>query len=272
MEVHLEDRSIEESTVTETAAHAPGTPIWVDLGSPDIEASKAFYGTLFGWDAFTIPDPQAGGYTMLSKNGKLVAGLGPLFNQDQPSAWSTYIAADDAAATAEAVRKAGGQVVMGPIDVMGAGHMAVFTDPAGAFISIWQSGEHKGAELFNEPGSICWSELATRDMGAAKDFYSQVFGWGHETNPMDGGEPYTVWKVGDRMIAGGTEMNGNYPEGVPPHWLTYFAIDDVDQGVRKVEQLGGRVIVPAMEIDPGRFSVVTDPHGAAFGIIQLRGA
>lgn len=254
----------------EEAVYAPGTPMWVDLASPDLEASKAFYGALFGWEAQVSPDPQAGGYTIFLRNGKQVAGLGPIFNPNQPPAWSTYVATDDADATAQAVREAGGQVIMEPFDVLDAGRMAVFTDPTGAFISVWQPGAHKGAELVNEPYSFCWNELATRDIGAAKAFYGKVFGWGSETNANPAGGSYTEWKLDGKSIGGGMEMTDQMPANVPPNWLVYFTVEDCDASVTKAQELGATVIVPPIDIEPGRFSVLSDPQGAAFAIISMK--
>ena len=95
----------------QVALHAPGTPSWVDLASPNLDASRKFYSALFGWKAEVTDDPAAQGYTMFLKNGKQVAGLGGLQMPEQPSAWSTYVATEDADKTAKAVQEAGGKVV-----------------------------------------------------------------------------------------------------------------------------------------------------------------
>ena len=84
--------------------YAPGTPMWVDVSSPDMDRSRAFYSGLFGWDAQVVPDPQAGGYTMFFRDGKMVGAAGPTFSPDQHPAWSTYVCTADADATAQAVK------------------------------------------------------------------------------------------------------------------------------------------------------------------------
>src|SRR5438105_9117762 len=99
-----------------------------------------------------------------------------------PRSWTTYFATTDAGAAANAVKDAGGQVVMEPFDVMDAGRMAGFMDPSGAFVCVWQPGQHKGAELANEPGSFTWNELHTRDLTGAKEFYPKAFGFGVKEN------------------------------------------------------------------------------------------
>jgi predicted enzyme related to lactoylglutathione lyase len=249
--------------------YAAGTPSWVDLGSPDLEASKKFYGELFGWTAHVSPEPEAGGYTMFMLGDKAVAGAGPLMNPDQPPAWSTYVSTDNADATAEKVKQAGGQVLVAPMDVMDMGRFAVFMDPGGAAISIWQPKSYQGAELVNAPGAFCWNELATRDIEGAKRFYQAVFGWGAKSQSGGPSGSYTEWQLGGKSIAGAIEMGSNFPVQVPPNWLTYFAVDDVDATARKAQQLGGKAVMPAMDSPAGRFGVLQDPHGAAFAVIKL---
>ncbi len=253
--------------MVEMTEYAPGTPIWVDVSTPDMEATKAFYGGLFGWEGVT--NEEMGGYTNFTLGGKMVCGGAPTMTPDQHPAWSTYVAVVDADATAKAVQASGGQVAMEPMSVMHLGRMAIFQDPTGAYFGIWQPGAHKGAQLANEPGSFSWNELQTRDIDAAKGFYTKVFPWTAETHG-EGEFAYTEWKVDGRSIAGGLQMGANFPAEVPPNWQTYFAVADCDATVTKVQELGGKVLMPGMDIDQGRFAVVSDPHGAVFAVIQLK--
>ncbi len=248
-------------------AYAPGTPIWVDLASSDLAGAKAFYTELFGWDAQEGP-PEAGGYTFFLKDGKLVAAVGPIMNPGQPTAWNTYIKTADADATAQAVRDAGGQVLMGPMQVMGEGRMAVFMDPAGAAISVWEPHRMQGAELFNAPGAVCWNELNTRDTAAARGFYPRVFGWGVEANPIGEAGEYIQWQVDGRSVAGGMTMAAQVPAEVPSFWLTYFAVDDCDAAVARAQELGGQVNMPPMDMAMGRFAVLSDPQGGVVAVFE----
>src|SRR5512139_4298353 len=163
--------------MAERSRYEPGIPSWVDLSSQDPKAAAAFYEHLFGWAADWDPRPEAGGYGQFRLRGKAVAGIGPTFGEGMPSVWNTYIATEDAAATAARVRDAGGLVIMEPMQIFDAGTMAVFQDPTGGFFSAWQADQHIGAELVNESGTLCWNELASRDLEAAKAFYPAVFGW-----------------------------------------------------------------------------------------------
>jgi predicted enzyme related to lactoylglutathione lyase len=254
--------------MVEMTAYEPGTPSWVDLSSPDPEASRAFYGALFGWEAQIAEDPAAGGYTMFSLRGKSVAGLGPLMNEGQPPAWTTYVSVENADATIAKVKDSGGMVFVEPMDVLDVGRMAIFADPTGAVIAIWQPRAHIGAGLVNEPGAFCWNELATRDIETAKKFYDAVFGWGGDTNTF-GPSTYTEWKVGERTAGGMMEMGENLPPQVPAHWLVYFAVVDCDATVDKAKQLGAAEVVPPTDIPPGRFAVLSDPQEAMLAVIKM---
>ncbi|TMD93718.1 MAG: VOC family protein [Chloroflexi bacterium] len=257
--------------MSEATSHAPGIPSWVDLGTPDAQAAVGFYSALFGWEGDTIPD--AGGYTIMRLHGKPVVGISPPppGQPARPPAWMTYVSTADADATTAKVRAAGGAVLFEPMQVMTAGRMAVFMDPAGAAFSVWQPGDHVGAELVNEPGALCWNELQTRDIDGSKTFYRAVFGWGSETH--GGPIAYTEWKQDGRSIGGMMSMDvAGVPKEVPPHWLAYLGAADCDAASEKATQLGGRVIVPPMDIQDGlRFSVVADPQGAVFGILRTAG-
>jgi uncharacterized protein len=251
----------------ERSSYAAGTPSWVDIGT-DVEGAKKFYGSLFGWTTQDAgPPEETGGYGFFLKNGKVVAGYGPQMNPGPPF-WTTYISVDDADATAKKVEAAGGTVVMAPMDVMAAGRMAVFQDPQGAFISAWQPGEHKGAQLANEPGAFCWNELNTRDVAGSSAFYEKAFGWKAVTQ-TDGPMPYTEFRLGDTTIAGMMDMPPMVPAEVPPHWLVYFAVDDTDATVKQTEKAGGAVRMPPMDIPVGRFAVLADPQGATFAVIRM---
>ena len=253
----------------ERSGYEPGTPGWVDIGT-DVEAAKQFYGELLGWSTQDAgPIDQTGGYGFFLKDGKLVAGYGPQ-QAPGPPFWTTYIIVSDADDVAKRVEQAGGTVVMAAMDVMTAGRMAVFQDPQGAYISVWQPGEHQGAQLVNEPGSLSWNELQTRDPEGSKAFYASVFGWEEQTH-TEGPMPYTEFKVDGASIAGMLPMPPMIPKEVPPHWLVYFAVDDTDATVMKAAELGGTVRMPPMDVPVGRFSVLADPQGATFAVIKLAG-
>jgi predicted enzyme related to lactoylglutathione lyase len=250
-------------------AAGAGVPGWVDLGSPDLEATKRFYGQLFGWEPQVSPDDQFGGYTIFTRDGLSVAGAGPLMSPEQPVAWCTYVIVTSADDTAARVEAAGGQVIAPPFDVADQGRMAIFLDTGGAAIGVWQPGVMKGAELFNAPGALTWDELVTRDVDAARAFYPSVFGWTtQDCRRDDGSVSYTQWLTEGRPIGGMMSMGGEFPPDVPAHWAAYFGVESCDDAMALVRRLGGAVLGAAVDIPQGRFAIVADPHGATFKIFQ----
>jgi hypothetical protein len=248
-------------------SYEPGTPAWVDLGSPDPAAAAGFYSGLFGWEV-TDQGSEAGGYRMAFLGGRPVAGLGPQQQTDIPPYWTTYFSVPDADAVTKVVRDAGGQVFLEPMDVLDAGRMAVFADPTGAPFSVWQPRAHIGAGRVNEPGAMCWNELVTRDPATAKAFYPAVLGWSAADREIEGVN-YTEWKLGELTVAGMLPMDDHWPAETSAHWMVYFAVEDTDRTAARTGELGGTVLVPPTDIPPGRFAVLRDPHGAVFSIIAL---
>jgi hypothetical protein len=246
-----------------------GIPSWVDMGSPDLPKARAFYAGLLGWETSEGP-PEAGGYTVALLRGKSVAGLGPQMNPEAPPSWLTYVNVDSVDDTVAKVTANGGTVMAPPMDVMDVGRVAVFADPQGAVIGLWQPGTHLGAELVNEPGTLCWNELITSDLDGAKAFYKAVFGWGAtDQGPPEGAPAYVEWKLGDRSIGGMMPKSPEMPAEMPPMWGVYFAVADVDASVAKAQELGGALFMGPMDIEPGRFAVLADDQGVMFNIITM---
>ncbi|MGB8360903.1 MAG: VOC family protein [Acidimicrobiia bacterium] len=242
-----------------------GVPCWVDLSTTDVEAALAFYATLFGW-RFEERETDSMPYWMAYQRDLTAAGLGPAQEGQQFSAWSTYFAVDDADATTSKIEAAGGQVVMGPVDVADAGRVAIATDPTGAVFGIWQSGTNKGAAIVNEHGSLNWNELQTTDIDRAVAFYEAVLGHTHRVTEGAAG-PYILLSVGDREVAG---VMAPPDPGIPNNWGVYFAVANAKAARDTAQDAGGSAITDTMEIpEVGTFVVLADPAGAVFTVIQL---
>jgi hypothetical protein len=254
----------------------PGTPCWVDLGTADVAGSTAFYTKLFGWTADSVTD-DAGNhiYTMLSKDGRYVAGLGgqPPGTEGMPPLWSTYICVADAAEACQLIEKAGGQVLMPTMQVFDSGHMAVAIDPTGAAFRLWQPLEHKGAGVVNEPDTYAWNELTSSDPERAKQFYAEVFGWTYEVMPM-GGHGYAVVQGGDSGgLAGIMGRPEELPAHVPDSWSVYFQVADIAAKFAAVQEQGGQVCfgpqtIPGMGLTIGG---LMHPTGGMFCLMQPPG-
>jgi hypothetical protein len=150
--------------------------------------------------------------------------------------------------------------------------MAVVADPSGAVFSVWQPLNHPGAGLVNEPGTYAWSELVATDVEGALSFYPAVFGWGAHKLPPTGELQYVEWQLGDRSVGGMLPKPPSLPADVPAFWAVYFAVEDADATVETVVRLGGQIVQPPTDIEPGRFAVVTDPAGAMFNVMAMREA
>lgn len=254
----------------ERSGYAPGTFSWVDLATTNPAGAKAFYARLFGWQAEDLPTGDGGTYTMLRRDGAVVAGLSELRPEQRaqgvPPHWTCYVTVADADATAERARELGGTVLAPPFDVLDSGRMAILADPQGAALAVWQAREHHGAAVVNEPGALTWNDLLTSDPQAAAPFYEALFGW--EVEGVGEGVPY--WTIRNRGAANGGIMampEEQLAAGVPPVWNAYFAVADLDATVAAVRDGGGRLLVAPVEVPAGRFAVVADPEGAVFSLI-----
>jgi predicted enzyme related to lactoylglutathione lyase len=257
--------------MTEVSRHEPGSFCWAELATTDDASAKKFYTTLFGWGFEDSPAGPDMIYTTLKKGDKRAGALYKL-GPDQkgvPPHWNTYVSVASTDQTAGKAKELGGKVLMEPFDVMDFGRMAIVEDRQGAIISLWEAKTHIGAEIVNEPGTLCWAELDTTDMGSAEKFYTALFGWGVKRGGEAANEtPYTEWQRGGNSIGGMMTIPTEWGQ-VPPNWLVYFMVSDVDATAKKAGQLGGQSIVPPTDIPKaGRFSVVQDPQGAVFAVFK----
>jgi hypothetical protein len=252
---------------TFTHAKPAGTPTWVDLMAPDIEAARSFYHALFGWE-YDIGGPEYGGYTTARAGARTAAGMSapPPDMPPMPSAWSLYFATDNIEADiARAVEL--GATVLFPTMVVGTfGSMAALVDPTGAPFSFWQAGSHIGAEVINEPGAPAWYELYSPDVKRSREFYSALLG--AAADPMPGGPEYYVLKHGEDQLAGIMQIDPAWG-AFPPQWSTYFGVADADAAVATITSNGGKVM-SAIEPTPfGRIAAVADNAGAMFKIVEV---
>ena len=122
-------------------------------------------------------------------------------------------------------------------------------------------------------GTIAWHELNTSHVDKNRAHYETVYGWVWEAAPMPGGGTYYVAKLGDDMIAGMFDVEGDpHTAGMPDHWVIYLAVDDCDTTAAAIPEAGGKVMRPPFDVPGvGRFAIVQDAGGATFGIMQDAG-
>jgi predicted enzyme related to lactoylglutathione lyase len=257
---------------TRDEAWPAGTPNWVDLSADDPNAAAEFYSQLLGWTVDAAPD-DAQGYRIATQDGRPAAGIGPKPMPEMPSNWATYIATDDADKTAEAIKAAGGSLHMEPFDVETStgnhGRMFFGTAPDESTFGVWQAGDHIGANIVNEAGTLSWNELHSRDLDSAKKFYGDVFGYSFDDMSSDDFTYFIFKRSSDNEGVGGMGTADMLPEGVPSVWLTWFSVDSCDDSVAKVKELGGTVRMEPNDSPFGRMAVVEGAQGEVFGVIGL---
>jgi uncharacterized protein len=273
--------------MSERGKYPAGVPCWVETLQPDLQSALAFYGRLFGWQ-FDGPGPMPGGrgqYFVARVNGRDVAGVGSLPALGGPAlaSWNTYVRVDNADAVVARAKAAGGGLLVGPLDALPAGRLAVLSDPAGAVISVWEARGREGAQLVNEPGCWAMSSLHTSDPDGARAFYRSVFGWRPESSGL-GETALTLWRLpgyvgGDERQTTPRDVvavmaptaSADATAAVPAHWNVNFMVDDAAATVERAASLEG-TLVAALQDTPGfRSAALADPQGAVFSVSQPTG-
>jgi predicted enzyme related to lactoylglutathione lyase len=252
------------------STYAPGSFCWIDLASSNVEGSRDFYKRLFGWDASDRAYGPGGRYWAFTAEGQSVAGLFPLSDHDRetgrPPGWSTYIASDAVAETAQRAQALGGTILAGPeIAGEGAGEFARIVDPKGAIFVLWKSGARGGAERYGDLNSVCWFELQTPDAAVSERFYTSLFGWSTKT----GFNAYTEWVHQDRATGGLVPVAAASPVD-PAHWLPYIRVANADATITSAQLLHATVVTPVHRIEGvGLVATLRDPQGARLSIVEF---
>ena len=250
--------------MSERDGFEPGVPCWVDIWQDDAGPATDFYGALMGWEI-----ARGESYSMGRVRGRDAAGFGSPAPAGAPAQWTTYVWVDSADDTAAAVSAAGGSVVTEPFDALDGGRIAIVADPAGAAFGVWQPGEHKGAQVVNEPSAWAMSLLHSPDPQAANAFYDAVFGW--ETEAFG---PATMYRLpgfvgGEPAQPVPRDVVAVMVEGEQARWTPDFWVADAEAAAARAEELGGSVLSPVEPQPPGKSAVLADPAGAPFSISQV---
>ena len=257
--------------MTHIDKHAAGSFCWIELATTDQKAAKNFYSALFGWSPQDSPMGPDDFYTIFKLDGR-DAAAGYTLRPDQRAQGVSphrglYIAVNNADHAADTAKQLGGTVLAPAFDVMEFGRMAVIQDPTGAHFCVWQAMKNTGLGIAGVAGTLCWGDLSTPDPKRAGDFYSGLFGWGLMRDEKDP-SGYLHIKNGEHFI-GGIPPAAHRQPGVPPHWLAYFQVDDVDAIAGKAKQMGANLCLAPMTMEGvGRMAVIADPQGAAFAIFK----
>jgi len=261
--------------VADFTSHKPGTFSWPELATSDQKAGVAFYRALFGWDVNEQPIGPTEVYSMFQMRGKAVgAASTQQANEKQmgvPPHWNSYVTVANVDESAKKAASLGGKVLMAPFDVMDAGRMAVLQDPTGAVFEIWQANRSIGAQILNEAGALCWTELTTSDTKAAEAFYTALFGWAPKHSGADSPMEYTEFSIDGIPSIGMMPKPKEMPAHIPSYWMPYFQVASCDSSTAKATELGGRVMIGPHDIpNTGRFTIVSDPQGAMFAVFEFK--
>jgi len=262
-----------------------GVTCWIDTEQPDLQAASRFYSGLFGWKLTDAAPPGAPGpYRIATLGGQDVGALAA--TSAGAAAWNTYVAVDDADATAAAVTAAGGTVVSAPLDAVPGGRTATCTDPAGAGFRLWQARTRPGAQVANTPGAWNFSDLHTPDRDAAMAFYTPLFGWRAADLGQGAGTMIQVPGYGDHLAAtvdpGIHERQASAPPGFADvigglvitgpdevaHWRVTFTVADRDDSAATAERLGATIVTSSDDLWT-KNALVRDPQGAEFTVSQF---
>ena len=257
--------------MTKIARYPQGQISWIELASADPAGSSAFYHALLGWQGESMRGPS-GPYTRFFSQGAPVAGMTGLSPDAswQRASWSCYFSVDDAAATVEAATKLGAKVVMAATQVGAAGRMAILSDPQGVRFSLWQAQEHLGSAIINEPGSMCWHVCATPNAQGAIEFYKGLFGL--IPSPPNANVPgYHELRNSERPLYGVLQL-GRVSETFPACWNPYITVADCDASTARALELGAELIEESHATGRTRLSILRDPQGAPFRLMQRAAA
>lgn len=245
-----------------------GDWVWYELMTKDVAAAVAFYGEVAGWktEAFGADylmwvgarGPLGGVMLLPEEAAKMGA----------PPHWMGNLQVDDVDRAAARVKELGGKVYKEPFDVPTIGRVAIVADPQGASLAIFKPEQAMNAQADAQAGEVCWRELLTSDAEAAFAFYSDIVGWKSQEE-MDMGPmgTYRIYGVGDRRLGG--MMTTPKEQGMPPAWLFYVDVADLDAAISRATAMGAKVLNGPMEVPGGaRVAQLMDPQGAAFALHQ----
>jgi predicted enzyme related to lactoylglutathione lyase len=255
------------------AANVQGEFCWIELAAREKLSAQAFYRDLFGWE---LNEEQIGTgtarvlpYATLGLGGRVGGALYEMVAEQREhglgSFWLPYVAVASADEAARKAEDLGAASLVDPIDLLGAGRMAILEDPCGAMLGLWQGRALTGFEAVIAPGAPCWFELDCNAPERALEFYGALFGWTRAAG-LEIPER-VVFATGRRPLASARAL----PAGAEaaPAWSTGFAVADCEASCEQITASGGTLAGPALALAGlGRLAHAIDPQGAAFSILQ----
>ena len=246
-----------------------GRPVWYELMTTDAAAAETFYKKVVGWTSAPFPE-SPNPYTVFKRSGEVqVAGLMKRpQGMNMPPFWSMYVAVPKLEEAVTHIKRLGGTELSSIIEVPTVGRMQMMKDPQGAaFYIIQPEPREERPETAPEVGQASWHELMTTDAAEAMKFYTEVFGW-QPSEVMDMG-PMGKYHMFNRPLGMIGGMMNKPPEmsSVPPYWMIYFRVSDIDAATERIKANGGKILNGPMEVPGGdRIVNAMDPQGATFSL------
>jgi len=244
--------------------------VWYEHMTKDPRAAIAFYTDVVGWT--TQPFAENSHYTMWVGSQGPLGGVMELpveaAKMGAKPSWMSHVQVENIDAAVTLAKKLGGRIYKEPTDIPTVGRFAVIADLQGAVIMIFTPNNAMTLHDTSKQGEFCWNELMTSDSGAAFEFYSQLFGW-KILQEMDMGSMgvYRIFGVGDKRLGGMMTTPKGAP--MPPMWLYYTEVPDLDGAVGRATKKGATVMNGPMDVPGGgRIAQLMDPQGAAFALHQ----
>jgi uncharacterized protein len=240
---------------------------WHDLMTTDVDAAKAFYGSVVGWN-FTFQPPA---YQVANAGGKGMGGIMgmPEGASGMPPFWAGYVYTPSVDEACKKVVALGGTIYREAWDIPGVIRMAVIADPTGATLNLMQplTQNDGGLAVPGSVGTVGWNEHLSTDPEAAFDFYSGLFGWTKGTSmDMPGIGTYQVVQINGVDAVGMMKK----PKAMPmSFWGYYFNVDAIDAATARLKEHGGSVMMGPHQVPGGNWIVTaTDPQGAFFSLMS----
>jgi predicted enzyme related to lactoylglutathione lyase len=250
-------------------ADSHGRFVWYELATTDMNAAKAFYTSVVGWNSQDASTPGSA-YILFNAGRTTVSGLMGLPADASKSGlrpiWLGYVAVKDVDAATQRIKQLGGAVRVPPTEIPNVSRFAVAVDPQMATIALfkWLTGDAEQPADLDGPGRVGWHELFAADWEQAWPFYSELFGWKKESADTGSVSTYQLFSAGEQTIGA---MFTKPPTVPVPFWLFYFNIDDIDLAMKRVKAGGGEILHGPTEVPGDRWIVeCTDPQGALFAL------
>ncbi|HEY8165589.1 MAG TPA: VOC family protein [Gemmatimonadaceae bacterium] len=253
-------------------ADTDGRFVWYELLTSDTSGAKKFYPAVTGWG--TQPFGSDGSYEMWTNKGSPMGGMMNISEEQKkrgiPPHWLPYIGVSNVDDTTARAGKLGAKTLVPPTDIPDVGRFSVIADPQGAVFGIVSSNNPMKADFSPEVGEFSWHELTTDDHVAAFDFYSKLFGW-TKTSEFDMGAMGIYQMYGKNNETYGGMFNKTPEMKMPPVWVCYVRVNDVNAAADAIKKGGGQVINGPMEVPGGDWiAQATDPQGAFFAVHQKK--